>query len=130
MREGYEMTDDLKKLLAEFYGSRTMIGTSYTLTHYVENKISIEATLIVQKDYVRAEVKEEVEEFIKDYFSYENFTFEDEIVKSELEEDIKNSIDGVKSFRITTPTMDVIASEQPYQIFALGGLTVTASGGE
>ena len=84
----------------------------------------------MQKDYVRAEVKEEVEEFIKDYFSYENFTFEDEIVKSELEEDIKNSIDGVKSFRITTPTMDVIASEQPYQIFALGGLTVTASGGE
>ena len=130
MREGYEMTDDLKKLLAEFYGSRTMIGTSYTLTPYVENKISIEATLIVQKDYVRAEVKEEVEEFIKDYFSYENFTFEDEIVKSELEEDIKNSIDGVKSFRITTPTMDVIASEHPYQIFALGGLTVTASGGE
>lgn len=130
MREGYSMSPSLEKDISTFFDPRIILGTSYSLSPFVDNPINIEVSLIVQRDYSRAEVKEEVEQFITSYFSYGNFTFEDEITKSELEEEVKNSIEGVKSFRIVTPTEDIIVSPEPYYIFSLGTLTLTVSGGE
>ena len=130
MREGYSMSPSLESDISTFFDPRIILGTSYSFSPFVDNPIDIEASLIVQKDYSRSEVKEEVEQFITSYFSYGNFTFEDEITKSELEEEIKNSIEGVKSFRIVTPTEDIIVSPEPYYIFSLGTLTLTVSGGE
>ena len=130
MREGYEMTEDLENLLSSFFRVRTMLGTSYTLTPFSPYVVNIEANLIVLNDYSREEVKEEVIQYINSYFDYGNFTFGDEIVKSELEEEIKNSIEGVKSFRINTPTEDIIVSDEEYKIFSLGTLTVNDSGGD
>ena len=129
MREGYSMTTELQDFLLEFFTPRTMIGTSYTLIPYVPNKVNIVANLTVDKDYSTSEVKKEVEQFITSCFEYGNFTFEDEIVKSELEEDIKNSISGVKAFRINNPSTDIIISDYDYQIFTLGTIVINASGG-
>ena len=130
MRDGYEMTEKLSELIDEFFSTRTMIGTTFTLIPYVPNVINIGANLVVSKDYIRQEVKEEVIEYIKSFFYYGNFTFEDEITKSELEEEVKNSIDGVRSFRITTPESDIIQSDYDYQIFELGEVNITATGGD
>ena len=130
MREGYSMSPSLESDISTFFDPRIILGTSYSFSPFVDNPVDIEASLIVQKDYSRSEVKEEVEQFITSYFSYGNFTFEDEITKSELEEEVKNSIEGVKSFRIVTPTEDIIVSPEPYYIFSLGTLTLTVSGGE
>ena len=129
MKDGYEMTQSLEDEMKKFFSVRTMIGTSYSLSRYEENIIDIEATLIVSKDYSVEEVKEEVTEYIQSYFSYGNFTFEDEIIKSELEEEVKQSIEGVKSFRINTPSTDIIQSDKKYMIFSLGSLYISASGG-
>ena len=129
MKDGYEMTQSLEDEMKKFFAVSTMIGTSYSLSKYEENIIDIEATLIVSKDYSVEEVKEEVTEYIQSYFSYGNFTFEDEIIKSELEEEVKQSIEGVKSFRINTPSTDIIQSDETYMIFSLGSLNISASGG-
>ena len=130
MREGYSMTESLKTLISTFFEPRIIIGTSYELIPYVDNPINISASMIVKDDYRRAEVEEYVKEYLQSYFAYGNFTFEDEIIKSELEEEVKGSVEGVKSFRINTPTSDVIQNDAVYKIFSLGTVTITSSGGD
>ena len=130
MRDGYTMTQELQDLISDFFAPRSMLGTSLTLEPYVTDDIDLKATLIVEKDYKRSEVKEEVEEYLKSYFEYGQFTFGDEIVKSSLEEEVKSSIEGVKSFRITDPVGDVITSDAEYKIFNLASTTLTVSGGD
>ena len=129
MREDYEMTQELEDEIADFFSNRTMIGTTYSLKPYKEYILNISANLIVDKDYSSSEVKQEVEEYLTSYFYYGNFTFGDEIIKSELEEEVKNSIDGIKSFRITSPSADIITTTEDYEIFKLGTVTLNVSGG-
>ena len=130
MRDGYSMTESLKTLISTFFEPRIIIGTSYELIPYVDSPINISASMIVKDDYSRAEVEEDVKEYLQSYFAYGNFTFEDEIIKSELEEEVKGSVEGVKSFRINTPTSDVIQNDAVYKIFSLGTVTITSSGGD
>ena len=130
MREDYEMTQELEDEIADFFSTRTMLGTSYTLKPYESYTLNISANLIVSNDYLASEVQEEVESYLTSYFSYGNFTFGDEIVKSELEEEVKNSIDGIRAFRIVTPSAEVITTTNDYEIFTLGTITLNVSGGE
>ena len=129
LQEGHSMTKELEDAIHSLYYPRTMIGTSYELFPYVRNVINIEATLIVHKDYKVSEVKDDVEAVIDAYFSYGNLTFGDEIVKSMLEEEVKNSVEGVRAFRINTPTSEIISSENEYEIIELGTINITTSGG-
>ena len=70
-------------------------------------------------------------ETIKDvFFSDEEFTFNDEFAKSDLEGEIKSTIDGVKSFRINSPTEDIITADKPYKIIKLGTVTLNITGGK
>lgn len=130
MREDYEMTQELEEEIASFFSTRTMLGTSYTLKPYESYTLNIDANLIVDNDYLTREVQEEVEAYLTSYFSYGNFTFGDEIVKSELEEEVKNSIDGIRAFRITTPSAEIITTTNDYEIFTLGTVKLNVSGGE
>ena len=130
MREDYEMTQELEDEIADFFSNRTMIGTTYILKPYKEYVLNISANLIVSNDYSSSEVKQEVEDYLTSYFDYGNFTFGDEIIKSELEEEVKNSIYGIRSFRINSPSADIITTTEDYEIFKLGTITLNVSGGD
>ena len=54
----------------------------------------------------------------------------DEFAKSDLEGEIKSTIDGVKSFRINSPTDDIITADKPYKIIKLGTVTLNITGGK
>ena len=56
----------------------------------------------------------------------ENMQFDDVIIKSDLESEIKETFKGVKSFRITSPVADIISPSYPQNILKLGTVTITA----
>lgn len=128
LRNGYSMTSDLISKITEYITERCMIGTSFELNQYVSQTVNITATLYVNSDYDTNKVKQNVINYIRDVtFKYGSFIFEDIIVKSDLESEIKNTIDGVISFRITSPTTDIISPSAPQNILTLGSITVNAS---
>ena len=132
MRSGYEMNDILKQKIKDFLDAREMIGTSYTLQPYEEYTVNLTANLIVDSDYKQEEVKNDVEDYIKNtFFAFGNFTFDTEFVKSDLESQIRNTFEGVRSFRITTSDSgDIITPTTEQQIITLGTITLNVTGGK
>ncbi len=131
MKPGYEMTEELESTINEFLEPRTMIGTSFTLIPFEEYKVDILASLYVKDDYNRFQVRDAVVEFLIDYFSPGKLTFGDEVIKSNLESEVINSIDGIKSFRINSPEEDIISCLRSYQIISIQeeNISVNAVGG-
>ena len=130
MEENCTMTEALQKEISDFFSPRTMLGTSYTLIPYVPKVVNLEVSLIVKSNYNQQEVKEDVEEIINSFFAYGNQTFGDEIVSSDLEQEVKDSVEGVRAFRVQTPTTEIIQCDEEYEILTLGTVTITATGGE
>lgn len=124
LREGYSFTDELRKTAFDFFEKRTILGTSFEFIPYTPYVLDMEASLVIDKDYDKDETTAKVHDFITDYFAYGNFTFEDELVKSEVESTVVASIPGVRSFRINVPEDDIIKAPSPNQIITLGTPTI------
>lgn len=124
LREGYTFDKKLSDIINDFFPKRTIIGTTYELVPYTPYIIDLEATLIVHNDYDIKETTQEVLEFVDNYFSYGNFTFNDELVKSELENEVVSIIPGVRSYRINAPEDDIIKAPSSDQIITLGSHTI------
>lgn len=128
LKSGYSMTSDLISRITEYVTNRSMIGTSFELNSYVSQTTNITANLYVDGDYDTNTVKQQVIDYIRQViFKSGNILFEDSIVKSDLESEIKNTIEGVLSFRITSPTVDIISPSAPQNILTLGSITVNAT---
>lgn len=133
LRDGYEMTEALNQEVQDFFSTRAMVGTSVELSPYVEFIVNLEANLVIDKDYSRAEITESVKSYILGaFFNYGAFSFEDEFIKSDLEGEIMSTFDGVKSFRITSPTEDIITTTNPYEIITVKeeNITLNVTGGK
>ena len=50
----------------------------------------------------------------------------DSIVKSDLENEIKSTFEGILSFRISAPTDDIISPSAENNVLTLGTLSITA----
>lgn len=125
LREGYSWSSDLSSRVSDFISDRCMIGTDFELNPYVSQSVNITATLYVDRDYTLATVKQNVINYINQVtFKYGNFLFDDTIIKSDLESEIKNTIEGVVSFRITQPSTDIISPSAPQNVLSLGNLTI------
>lgn len=125
LREGYSWSSDLSSRVSNFISDRCMIGTDFELNPYVSQSVNITATLYVDRDYTLATVKQNVINYINQVtFKYGNFLFDDTIIKSDLESEIKNTIEGVVSFRITQPSTDIISPSAPQNVLSLGNLTI------
>ena len=98
---------------------------------YTPQVIDIEATLIINNDYDKAELTNYVTSYVKDtFFGYGQFSFEDEFLKSDLEGQVKETFDGVRSFRINTPLEDIVVPSSKECIITLGELTLNVIGGK
>lgn len=131
MRQDYKMTEELEKELIDFFASRTMLGAKLDILPYVPYKVDIEANLIVDKDYIQSEVESDVKSYIEQSFFYEGaFTFGDEFLNTELENEILETFSGVRSFRITSPNDDIVSPHVENQIITLNSITLHTTGGK
>lgn len=127
LREGYSMNSDLVSRITEFISARQMIGTSFDLNPYVEQPVNIEAVLYVDSNYDKDSVQADVEAYLEGVtFSYGELLFDDTIVKSDLENEIKKTFSGILAFRINTPTDDIITPSAPQNVLTKGTISITS----
>lgn len=127
LRPDHELTPDLATQIAEFVAERSMVGTNYDLNPYVEQPVNIEAKMYVDSDYDKEQLKSDVLLYIEGVtFGYGELKFDDSIIKSDLESEIKNTFDGILSFRINTPTDDIISPTSEQNILTMGTVNIVA----
>ena len=127
MRQDYSMTPTLVEQIAEFIADRSMVGTTYDLAPYVEQPVDMECLMYVDNDYDKEELVENVLSYLESVtFFYGELQFGDTIIKSDLESEIKSTFEGILSFRINTPTDDVITPTNPQNVLVKGSISITA----
>lgn len=126
MKPGYTFNEGLAERVDEFIKGREMIGCIYDIREYTPQVVNIDAMLYYDKDYDG----EVLETYIRDYlagvtFAYGNLVFGDELVKHDIERELKLTFDGIISFRINTPTDDIITPTTPWNVLTLGTISIT-----
>ena len=124
MREGYTLNDSLISAISEYIEKRSMIGTSYDLTEYTKESLDLELSVYYDKDYDKDAVEKSIKDYLTDViFKYGNLTFELSLVKSDLEMELRDSVDGAISVRISSPTGDIISPSEEQNVLTLGTVT-------
>ena len=127
MRQGYSMTANLVSEIAEFIADRSMVGTTYDINPFVEQPVNLDCVMYVDQDYDKDELVSNAISYLEGVtFFYGELQFGDTIIKSDLESEIKNTFDGILSFRINTPTNDIIAPTSPENVLVKGTINITA----
>lgn len=125
MRQGYEMTPKLIEDIALFIPKKSMVGTTYDLNPYVAQPVDLECIMYIDKDYDGDELKEKALSYLESVtFAYGELQFDDTIIKSDLESEIKNTFDGILSFRINTPTEDIITPTSQENVLVKGEINI------
>ncbi len=125
MRDNYSMTPELVSKIAEFISLRSMVGTTYDLNPYVEQPVDMECVLYVNENYDKDEIQANVEAYLEGVtFFYGELQFGDTIVKSDLENEIKSTFDGILAFRINSPLEDIISPSSPENVLTKGTITI------
>lgn len=118
---------DIEEEIAEYIGGRSMIGTTYDITEYTKQAVDIEANMYVDADYDKDEIEADVKMYLEGVtFFYGNLIFDSTIVKSDLENEIKEMFPGILSFRINTPDVDIISPQAPQNVLVMGDVTINA----
>lgn len=128
MKDGYSMTDKLVSEIAEFISERSMVGTTYDLNPYVPQPVNLDCVMYVDQDYDKDELVANATAYLESVtFFYGELQFGDTIIKSDLESEIKNTFEGILSFRINTPTEDIIKPTSPQNVLVKGTINITAN---
>lgn len=124
LKNNYNIESIYEKV-KKFLDARIMIGTQYDINSYVEQLVDIDARMYVNADYNGNILVENIKEYLKGVtFFYDNLRFKSTILKSDLESDIKNTFEGILSFRINTPIDDIISPTNPQNILKLGNINI------
>ena len=118
---------DVAEEVATFISKRSMIGTTYDITEYTKQYVNIEAKMYVDADYDKDEIEANVRAYLEGVtFFYGNLVFGSSLVKSDLENEIKDMFPGILSFRINAPEQDIISPTAPQNVLVLGTVNITA----
>lgn len=125
LRPGYKF--DIAEDVAEYIAKRCMIGTVYDITEYTQQKVNISAKMYVDEDYDKDEIEADVKMYLEGVtFFYGNLIFGSSIVKSELENEIKDMFPSILSFRINSPDTDIISPAYPQNVLTAGTITINS----
>lgn len=125
LREDYKF--DVAEEVATFISKRCMIGVTYDIAEYEKQYVNIEAKMYVDADYDKDEIEENVKTYLEGVtFFYGNLVFGSTIVKSDLENEIKDMFSGILSFRINTPDTDIISPTASQNVLTLGTVNITS----
>lgn len=136
LRDEQELTQDfINKVLETFdenKGGRKIVGADKIFIEYATFvPVDLECSLVVRDRYSRAEVEGKIREYLTHYLKKGNYPFDKELSLTELASsvmDADNAIDGVKSFKFTSPDEDILTPETG-EIFTLNSLVFNTSGG-
>lgn len=121
------MTPSLVEKIATFVSKRRMVGTTYELEEYTPQPVNITGTLYVSDDYDKDKLLADVNAYLVGVtFSYGNHVFSSTLVKSDIENEIKNTFKGVLSLRINTPVEDIIRPTATQNVLTMGTINITA----
>lgn len=131
MRPNYYWTTALAAKVNNFFAPRKVIGSTIVLLPHETTTVNITANLRVDRDYKRAEVKQAVEDYIKQvFFKAGKFSFGDTYSNADIEDEIYRNVEGIIAFRITSQDdVDIIEPEDVQYILDVGTITITATGG-
>ena len=108
---------------------RKIVGADNILIQPMkEYKLNIFATLIVQDNYSQAETLSAVGSYLSDYFATGNFDISQDVSITDLESSIYTNINGVRSFRITSPNELTVEIPDGY-VAVLENKTISVTGG-
>lgn len=125
LRPDYEF--DVAEEVAEFISKRSMLGTTYDIEEYTEQPVDLEINMYVDAAYDKDEIAEEALSYIEGVtFAYGNLVFGSSIVKSDLENEIRSMFSGILSFRINSPTDDIILPTLPQNVLIKGDITINS----
>lgn len=128
LKTGYEMTPSLAEKITAFIAEKSMIGTTYELHPFVEQPVDLECVMYVDRNYDKEEILQNVIAYLEGVtFAYGELQFEDTIVKSDLENEVKTTFDGILSFRINSPTEDIIIPTDAQNVLTKGTINITAN---
>ena len=135
LKNDAEITDSFRQEVLDMFdenkGGRKLIGVGdVSLLPAIKTPVDISAVLSVKPRYDFNKVKANIEEYLSYYFAVGNLDFDTELSISSLLADIlnpDNAIEGIRSFRITSPTEDVLTPAQGV-IYTLGNVTITNGG--
>lgn len=130
LKDGYSMTESLADDIEEFFSSRVIPGTSFSLHEYVESEVDLTVSLVVKDGYSAQTVESWVRDYIENtYFAYGELKFGDTIILSDFEYEVKSTFSGIRSIRVTSPSEDSISGDEN-EILTLGTLTINTRGGD
>ena len=119
-------------LFDENDGGRKIVGADEIFIEYATfTPLDLISTLVVQDRFKRVDVESKIREYIEFYFQKGNYPFEKELSLTELASNImspENAIDGIKSFKFTSPESDILSPEIG-EIYTLNSLTINSTGG-
>ena len=129
------LTNKLKQSILDLFdenkGGRKLIGSGeVSVMPAIKTPIDITATLSVKSRYDFEEVKANITAFLENYFAVGNYEFDTELSIPSLSAEVMNpdnAIDGIRFFKITNPTEDIMTPSEGV-IYTLGTLTITDGG--
>lgn len=126
-----QLEEDILDIFDENKGGRKLIGAgNITINPAIKTPVNISATLAVKTRYKFDTVKDKIVDFLTDYFAVGNRDFDTELSLSSLSAEIMNpdnAIDGIRFFKITSPTEDVLTPARGV-IHTLGTVTIVDGG--
>lgn len=126
-----KLNEDILDLFDENKGGRKLIGVgTVSLYPAIKTPVDITARLAVKSRYNFETVKAQIVDFLTNYFAVGSRDFDTELSLSELSAEVmnpNNAIEGIRFFKITSPTEDVLIPANGV-IHTLGNVTITNGG--
>ena len=129
MKDGVPLSEEVKEQILKELNERKVVGVGViNLMPMIEYPLNIVASLVVADNYSREKMSEVVKKYITDYFSVGKFDVSEDVSITDLESKVFNNLNGVYSFRITSPS-DLVLKIPVGQIVSLKSIELNISGG-
>lgn len=136
LKDDKELTEDIKReiltLFNENEGGRKIVGSDIIYIEYANFvPLDLNCTLVVKDRYKQSDVENKIREYLTFYFKKGNYPFDTELSLTELASNVMspdNAIEGIKSFKFTSPETDVLTPEVG-EIYTLNSLNFSTTGG-
>lgn len=130
MKDGHTITESEKREMLKELEVRKLAGMkNIELFPMEKNAIYIQASMVVEDNHVKSIVKKAVEEFAKKYFEVGKFSIGESVSVTQFEKAVYDNIDGVYSFRVTSPNTLVIKPTDS-QVVTFNSITLNITGGK
>lgn len=136
LRDEQVLTQDIKDEILSIFdendGGRKIVGADQIFIEYATFvPLTLTANLVVKDRYNQDTVENNITTYLENYFKKGNYPFDTELSLTELAANVmnpENAIDGIKSFKFTSPETDVLTPEVG-QIYTLNSISYTTTGG-